>query len=501
MRPITYYLCKNAKGDGISEIEKSVAMHRGIMQKRLGPLKLLVSAITIGSGGSAGREGPMGQIGSGFASLIFYKVKLTTHERRLLLVCGLVAGLSALYNAPVGAALFGFEVLLHSFDIFISIPVFLASIIGYAVSIIIFGTNPVIEILPVATIYSFPLIILYIVFGILMGLISVGWTKVFHAIRKFFLRFPIGDQYKPALGAILVGIFAMLYPTYGFAGTGNEALKLALFNLVTPGVLIFIGVGKMLCTSSTVGSGGSGGAFFPTLVIGGCFGKVIGKLFQIILPNTVTTPELFAVMGMSALFAGVSQAPLAITFLVAEMTENYFMVGPLIIVSITSFAVSILLFKGSSFYTIPLEDEKFPFKIWSFIKLQQSHVDQIMQNHLITVNPYATVGELETIGKKNNNIVPVINACNFLGYFTPAQIEALKAENIEEEIIMDKIPLLNPVFVSASRSLQEVVDFLDEYHLDEVAVIDKLQDGFLFRGVIGWNEIYTEQAKIVQYKS
>ncbi len=257
----------------------------------------------------------------------------------------------------------------------------------------------------------------------------------------------------------------------------------------------------MLCTSSTRGIGRIGGAFFPTLVIGGCFGEVIGKLFQIILPNTVTTPELFAVMGMSALFAGVSQAPLAITFLVAEMTENYFMVGPLIIVSITSFAVSILLFKGSSFYTIPLEDEKFPFKIWSFIKLQQSHVDQIMQNHLITVNPYATVGELETIGKKNNNIVPVINACNFLGYFTPAQIEALKAENIEEEIIMDKIPLLNPVFVSASRSLQEVVDFLDEYHLDEVAVIDKLQDGFLFRGVIGWNEIYTEQAKIVQYKS
>ena len=132
--PITYYLCKDAKGDGISEIEKSVAMHRGIMQKQLGPLKLLVSAITIGSGGSAGREGPMGQIGSGFASLIFYKVKLTTHERRLLLVCGLVAGLSALYDAPVGAALFGFEVLLHSFDIFISIPVFLASIIGYAVS-------------------------------------------------------------------------------------------------------------------------------------------------------------------------------------------------------------------------------------------------------------------------------------------------------------------------------------------------------------------------------
>ncbi len=171
----------------------------------------------------------MGQIGSGFASLIFYKVKLTTHERRLLLVCGLVAGLSALYDAPVGAALFGFEVLLHSFDIFISIPVFLASIIGYAVSIIIFGTNPVIEILPVATIYSFPLIILYIVFGILMGLISVGWTKVFHAIRKFFLRFPIGYQYKPALGAILVGIFAMLYPTYGFAGTGNEALKLCSF--------------------------------------------------------------------------------------------------------------------------------------------------------------------------------------------------------------------------------------------------------------------------------
>jgi predicted transcriptional regulator len=113
----------------------------------------------------------------------------------------------------------------------------------------------------------------------------------------------------------------------------------------------------------------------------------------------------------------------------------------------------------------------------------------------------ATVGELEIASQKNNGIVPIIEGHDFFGYFTPDQITSLKAQNTDEEIIKDKIPLLNPVFVSASRSLQEVLDYLDENHLEEIVVIDKIQDKIEFRGIIGWKEIFSEESKIVQYRS
>jgi CIC family chloride channel protein len=497
--PMIKKWCPDTKGDGISEIHKLITLKRGIIQKRLAPLKLLISAITIGSGGSAGREGPMGMIGSGFGEFVFRRIKLNPNERRILLICGLVSGLSALYNAPVGASLFGFEVLLGSFDIFNSIPIFLAAIIAYAISIIFFGNTPILVFPPYDKLYSFPLIILYLIFGLIMGFISIGWTKLFFFVRKKFANLKINTMWQPAIGGITVGLLGMFFPLYGFLGTGVDSLNLALFDLAPPLIIIFIAFGKMLCTASTVGSGGSGGAFYPTLVIGACFGDIIGKIFQIILPNTVTTPVLFVILGMAGLFAGISQAPLAITFLISEMSLDFTLVGPLILVSITSFAVNLIYSKGSSFYTIPFENEGVPFKLWSMLRLNQTEAKDIMHEDLPSVHPYNTIQELIVISNDTQKSVLVIDAGQFLGYFTQSQVLNLKSRNDTTEKIENLIPK-NPIFTLSHGTLQEVLDFMDEKQVTDVFIAEKTKENIKFRGMININEIFEEESRLSRYQ-
>ncbi|GAH83135.1 unnamed protein product, partial [marine sediment metagenome] len=245
-----------------------------------------VSAITIGSGGSAGREGPIAQIGSTVGSYIGNIFKLEPQQKKLLVVCGLSAGIAGTFNAPLGGAIFGMEILLRGIGIFNAMPVILASVVGVAVSASFLGQETAFHLSDIV-LWKPQELPLFLLLGVIFGLISVIWVKVFYGSETIFEKIKIPESLKMGVGGLLTGVLIMFFPVYGIAGVGYEGIDLALAGSLAIGFAFLLGAIKILATSFTIGSGGSGGIFAPSLFIGAMFGVGFGGLFKLAFPLLV----------------------------------------------------------------------------------------------------------------------------------------------------------------------------------------------------------------------
>lgn len=407
---ITTRWVPDTRGSGMPEIIHAAALQRGRIKPHVGPAKLLATSLTVASGGSTGTEGPAAFIGASFASLLARATRLTPFETRVIMVSGIAGGVAGMFGTPFGGALFALEVIFRGVGIFSIIPAFLASVMGYVVVSAFTGAEVAFPVAIEWPVMNFEFYAIFIVFGAIFGLIAFAWVKFMYHAQRFYARLKIAPWKVPVLGAIMMGLLAFSLPGLGITGTGYDGISHVLAGSITSWSLLVLGLIKIVATASTVSSGGSGGVFGPSLFIGCAFGGFIGHWACLLFPGVGLTPELFALVGMGALFAGAAQAPIHIIVMMAEITRNFSIVPPLIIAAATCFIVSWMLLRGSSIYTAKLEARGIKLGNESFFLLQNVSVGEIMTRKPVTARASSTVGDLARIlGDDPFQVLPVVD--------------------------------------------------------------------------------------------
>lgn len=339
-----YFFEKGEKGEGIPNVIDAVATKAGVIKGTIAIKKIIGTAISIGSGGAGGKEGPIVQIGASIGSAFGQILKLSSDRLKVLLGCGAAAGLAAAFNAPLGGALFAIEIILRSFRAQTFSPIIIASVFATAISRSYIGNEPAFKIPPYELISNIELFF-YIFLGILSGLVAVYFVKVFYLISDIFSKLKkINPIIKPALGGLIVGILAVYLPgLYGFTYVNFNVPYSTDILLTFFGILIF----KPIATAATIGSGGNGGTFAPSLVTGAMLGSLFGFLVNYLFPNYAAPSGAYAMVGMAGVVAGTTNASLTALIMTFEMTNNYKIILPLMLTIIISTTVAKSILKGS----------------------------------------------------------------------------------------------------------------------------------------------------------
>lgn len=325
---LIYTYAPEAEGHGTDAVISAFHWGRGIIRPIVPIIKTIASAITIGSGGSAGREGPIAQIGAGFASVLGKLMKFSVRDRRILILSGTAGGIGSIFRAPLGGALFATEVLYRhpDFESDAVIPSIISAIFAYIVFGFTYSFKPIFS-TPDYTFKAFDLL-WFGILGLLLVPLGYVYVRSFYRTRDFFKQLSfIPNHLKPMIGGIGVGILIYLFPPV--AETSYGWMQLAFLGKISIGMLVLLGFAKIGATSLTIGSGGSGGVFAPSLAIGAFFGAAYGNLIQILFPNLAVNPSAFAVVGMGSFFASVGKVPLSALVMVLEMTGNYDLLVPM----------------------------------------------------------------------------------------------------------------------------------------------------------------------------
>jgi CIC family chloride channel protein len=348
--PITYRLAKEARGHGVPEVMLAVALSGGIIRPLIALAKSIASSICIGSGGSAGREGPIVQIGSALGSTVGQVFKMSGQRVKILVGCGAAAGISATFNAPIAGVLFALEIILGDFTIHAFSPVILSSVIATVISRAFVGNHPAFIVPPysLVSVWEMPM---YIGLGLVAGVFSVLFIKVLYKSEDLFEGWRINNYLKPAFGGLMLGIIGIFFPQ--LFGVGYEAIGAALHGHMVLWVLIVLVFLKIVGTSLTLGSGGSGGIFAPSLFMGAVLGGFFGNLVHLAFPEVTASPGAYALVGMSAMVAGTTHAPITAMLIIFEMTGDYRIILPLMLSSVLSTLLSHRLSR-ESIYTMKL---------------------------------------------------------------------------------------------------------------------------------------------------
>lgn len=346
---IVYYFSSEAKGHGVPEVMGAIALKNGIIRPRVVLAKLFASAICIGSGGSVGREGPVIQIGSSIGSTIGQFTKVNPHRMKIFVACGAAAGIAAAFNAPVAGALFSVEVILGDFGIPQFSPIVIASVVATVVSRTFLGDYPAF-VVPKYELHSPNELIFYGILGLLAGLVALLFMKVLYKTEDFFDQLKIHGVLKPILGGLAIGIMGIFIPN--IYGVGYNSMDMALHGSMLGTTMLLLVFAKIIASSITLGSGGSGGIFAPSLFIGtmtgGFFGYVIDQYFPY-----AASPGAYALVGMGAVVAGATHAPITAILIIFEMTNDYKIILPLMISCVIATLLTTKIRK-ESIYTLKL---------------------------------------------------------------------------------------------------------------------------------------------------
>lgn len=327
---IVFTFAPEAEGHGTDAAIAAIHFHRGRIRARVPLIKVIASAITIGSGGSAGREGPTAQISAGFGSLLGDVLHLSDDDRRIAVAVGIGAGIGAIFRAPLGGAILAAEILyLHDIEVEAIIPSLIASIVGYSIFGVVDGFQPIFG-SQTRFGYAEPIqLVYYALLGIVCGLVGILYARFFYATGDVFQRIKIPRAAKPAIGGFLVGCLGLVMPEVLYMGYGWVQVAMGPGLLLLPlWVVLLLPFGKILTTSLSISSGGSGGIFGPGMVVGAMVGASFWRLGYTVLPGMPPEATPFVIIGMMALFGGIAHAPLAVMLMVAEMTGNLSLLAP-----------------------------------------------------------------------------------------------------------------------------------------------------------------------------
>jgi chloride channel protein, CIC family len=327
---LVFKVAPEAEGHGTDAAIAAVHHNPRGVRMRTVFVKIVASALTIGSGGSGGREGPTGQISAGFGSFLARFLDLSPSDARITVASGIGSGIGSIFGAPLGGAVLATEILYRDdFEVEALLPSFIASIVGYAVWGSFEGFGPLFGYVGNYQLTSAVPLVWFGVIGIIGGLVGLLYAKSFYGMADFFNRLPIARWVRPAIGGLIVGCIALAIPEvlgtgYGWiqAGLGNQLLHIPLW------IVLVLPFARIATTGLSIGSGGSGGIFGPGMVIGAFVGAAVWRLLEPVVPSLGHDPAPYVIVGMVACFGSISRAPLAVMLMVAEMTGTLSLTVP-----------------------------------------------------------------------------------------------------------------------------------------------------------------------------
>jgi chloride channel protein, CIC family len=336
--PLVHRFAPEARGHGVPEVMLAVARRGGRIAPQVAVVRSLASALTIGSGGSVGREGPIVQIGSALGSTLGRLTRLTENRMRILVACGAAGGIAATFNAPLAGVFFAMELILRDFTMESFGMVVLASVTASAIGRASFGTAAFMT-LPAFHLNNAGEFALFALLGLLGGAVGMGFTKVLYAIEDACDWAWHGPEWaRPAAGGVLLGVLLLVLPQ--MYGVGYPVLENAIAGKYVIGFLLLLLVGKIVATSLTIGIGGSGGVFAPSLFMGAMLGSAFGAVIHQIAPSVTTSPGAYGLVGMGAVFAGAARAPITAVIILFELTGEYSIILPMMTAIVAATLIS-----------------------------------------------------------------------------------------------------------------------------------------------------------------
>ncbi|MBW2249639.1 MAG: chloride channel protein [Deltaproteobacteria bacterium] len=498
--PLVYFLAREAKGHGVPEVMEAVALKSGLIRKRLVIIKALASAICIGTGGSVGREGPIVQIGSAIGSTIGQMLKISADRMRTLVGCGAAAGIAATFNAPIAGSMFALEIILGDFGLATFSPIVISSVIATAVSRHFLGDAPafIVPAYELVSAWEFPL---YVLLGLFCAVVAVTFIKTLYRMEDIFdgLKFP--EYLKAVTGGIILGVISLLFPQ--ILGVGYGAIDLSLGQSYAWWLLLVLVMCKILATSITIGSGGSGGIFAPSLFMGAMAGGFFGTVVHILFPSVTASPGAYSIVGMGAVVSATTHGPLTALLMLFEMTGDYKIILPLMITCIISSIAGRQFFK-ESIYTLKLVRRGINLEEGKEVNVLKSIiVSEVMNTEVETITEALGLERLaEIISKSKYNSFPVVRDGNkltgILSFFD--YNEAIFDENLKGLVVAKDIATSDVVTISTDDNLYnalEKITFKDFAILPVVSTDDPTK----LIGVLTRRDIMSAYNKAVIKKS
>ncbi len=471
---LVYKFAPEAEGHGTDAAINAYHNKAGIIRPMVPLVKTVASAVTLTSGGSGGREGPIAQIGAGFGSFLGSRLGLSARERRIMLAAGIAAGVGSIFRAPLAGALLAAEVLYRDpeFEAEVIIPAGISSVVAYTLFCLVFGWGALFH----SPQFSFnnPLELgPYILLALFLSAASLFYVRTFYSVRDLFRKISVPLYLKPALGGLLTGIVGFFLPQALSFGYG--VLQNAIFGETGILMLLLIAAGKIMTTSFTIGSGGSGGVFGPSVVIGGCLGGAAGIAFQSMFPSVAADPAAMTVVGMAGFFTAVSNAPISTIIIVSEMTGSYQLLLP-------SLLVCLLCYQFSRKWSI--YEEQVKNKMASKAHAGDFFVD-ILRSYRVAdlrdqIQPVSSVPENMSFAdfkqfytQTNQEYFPVVNGNGELtGVFSISDFrEVLFSQDLEQLVRVKDMATSDIICTTLSEDLDTVMQKFTQKNLDSLPVV------------------------------
>ncbi len=479
------------EGHGTDSVVRSFHQLKGIVRKRVIVIKAVASAITIGTGGSAGQEGPVAQVGAGVGSALANAFKLSERDRRMFLLSGASAGIGAMFCSPMGGALFMPEVLYRKpeFEGDSIIPCIISSIFAYTTYTAISGEHKAIP-LDAETLAALSFernqILVYLALAILCTAFGWLYVKCFYGIHALFAKMVrVPKMIRPAIGGLLLGAIALFIGPFA----GDQGIFFGGYGLILTSVdaglsvkiLFLLVIAKILATSFCISSGGSGGVFAPSLAIGALLGAAVGQAADQLFPGLGIHPANFALVGMGGYFAGVAKVPIASVILVSEMTGNYALLAPLMLVSV----VHVMLSNRWSLYEAqvggmvdsPTHAGDFVVDVLANIQVSEI-IDDVRKPH--PIHQDTTLRRvLKIVSDAKESYFPVVDDDDkMVGIFSLTDLRRIYLEDVVEDFVIVRDFMIDTVIsAKLDDNLDEVLRRLTSNNINAIPIMDPNEEG------------------------
>lgn len=491
----THYFSKESKGHGVPDVMNAVYTQEGRIKPMLAVTKTISSAISIGSGGAGGREGPIVQIGAAIGSALGQFFRLTTEQLRTLVGCGAAGGIAAIFNAPLGGMMFALEIIMGEFSLRTFSPIVVSSVLATAVSRSIIGSDPTFQ-SPVYYMVSNLELVFYFIMGVMAGFVSLWFTRTVYWCEDVFERWKGPPAYlKPAIGGLLIGVIIIWFP--GISGFSYATINNAIAGNEELWVLCGVFLLKPLATGLTLGSGGSGGVFTPALKQGAMLGALVGIGFHYFFPDSVANFGAYALVGMGAVVAGTMHAPLTAMLILFEVTNSYQIILPIMICAITATFVAKSLLR-ESIYSLALE--RLGIRVGYGVNLnviQNLQVKDVMEKKFPTVHEHIPLKKVVNMIERGRDMVfPVVTKeGQFLGIVSFQEVrEVLTEPHAQQFLLVTDIMRPYVLTLEEDATLEEALKAFEAGDIDLIPVLDSSGSGAL-KGILRHESILNRYRK------
>ncbi|MDT8316605.1 MAG: chloride channel protein [bacterium] len=469
---IIYHFAREAKGHGVPEVMSAVALRGGIIRKRVVGIKAIASAISIGTGSSVGSEGPIVQIGSAIGSALGQALNFSGVKMKSMVACGAAAGIAAIFNAPIAGVMFSLEIILGNIAFSTFSPIVISAVTATIVSRAWWGDVPTFEV-PQYELVSPLEIPAYLLLGLAAAAVAVLFSKTLYMTEDFFdEKINMPPYMKTALGGLCIGIIGIFSPH--IFGVGYQVIDMSLLGDMPFYLLASLVFLKIIATSLSLGSGSSGGVFAPSLFIGAATGGAFGTVAHSIFPAISSTSGAYALVGMGAVVAGTTYAPITAIMIIFEMTSDYHIILPLMLTCITSTVFASYLSK-ESIYTMKLARQGINLQAGKEVNILKSiMVKDAMAKGAKTIHESMTVRQFnDFLANSKHSNFPIVNNDNEMtGIISFQDFKSVMFEaGLEDLIVVKELATEKVITITSQENLDDAFKKIGSKNIEQLPVV------------------------------